>query len=335
MYVVVRADGGPEIGYGHLIRTGALAHELLNHGHDVTYATTSSDQVQEVCPVGVDTVTLPSRTDPEPVCELVRDRADATVVDSYLADGEYQSQIRDASPSVVVADDARHPVAADILVNGNLYASDLDYELVDPPPTCCLGSKYLLLRRAITEYAQMDPPWREVPDRAVITMGGSDVGELTPTVIRAFDGVDLRVDAVIGPGFSSEQETAIDDAAADVDADIRSIRNPDDLPERMFRADFGVTTASTTTYELLSLGTPIITLPVVENQRLIAESLRQRDAATVLDTEANEAAFSTAIAEYIENPSLRQDRRETGRCLVDGRGPARVYQELLSITGSN
>ena len=25
MHVVIRADGGPDIGYGHLVRTGALA----------------------------------------------------------------------------------------------------------------------------------------------------------------------------------------------------------------------------------------------------------------------------------------------------------------------
>lgn len=29
MHIVIRADSGPEIGYGYLVRTGALACELL------------------------------------------------------------------------------------------------------------------------------------------------------------------------------------------------------------------------------------------------------------------------------------------------------------------
>ena len=49
-------------------------------------------------------------------------------------------------------------------------------------------------------------------------------------------------------------------------SDVHVVRDPPDLPERMFQADFAVTTASTTTYELLALGTPIISIPVADNQ---------------------------------------------------------------------
>ena len=335
MHFVVRADGGPEIGYGHLVRTGALASELLDRGHEVTYATTTPGHVREVCPAGVDGVTIPSRDDPEPVREFIRDYADVTVVDSYLADGTYQERLRESSPLVVIADDTRHRIAADVLVNGNLYASDLEYDVIGAEPTYCLGPDYLLLRQAITEYASMDPPWRETPTRAIVTMGGSDIAELTPTVIRAFGGFDLHVDAIVGPGFSTEQETEIREIADEVSADVRVVRDPDDLPGRMFQADFAVTTASTTTYELLVLGTPIVNLPVVDNQKLIADTLREHDAATVLEDTPDGDAFSDAIGDYVSDPSLRRKRREIGRDLVDGHGASRVYREVLSAADSN
>ena len=335
MFVVVRADGGPDIGYGHLVRTGALASELLDRGHEVTYATTTPEHVQEVCPAGVDAVIIPSRDDPEPVREFIRDYADVTVVDSYLADGMYQERLRESSPLVVIADDTRHRIAADVLVNGNLYASDLVYDVVGSEPKWCLGPEFLLLRQAITEYVSMDPPWRETSTRAIVTMGGSDIAKLTPTVIRAFNGFDLRVDAIVGPGFSTEQEMEIGEAADNVSADVRVIRDPDDLPERMFQADFAVTTASTTSYELLALGTPIVNLPVVDNQKLIADVLREHDAATVLDDSSDVNAFSDAIGEYVDNSSLRRKRREIGQDLVDGCGSSRVYREVLSAGNSN
>lgn len=335
MHVVVRADGGPEIGYGHLVRTGALASKILDHDYEVTYATTTPAHVREVCPADVETVSLPSRDDPETVRELVRERADVTVVDSYLADGSYQERVREVSPLVVVADDTRHRIAADVLVNGNLYAPSLAYEVVGAEPKWCLGPEHLLLRPAIAEYASKNPPWSETPSRAIVTMGGSDIAELTPTVIHAFDRFDLRVDAIVGPGCSTEQQTKIEEAADNVSADVCVVRDPDDLPERMCQADFAVTTASTTTYELLALGTPIVNLPVVDNQRLIANALREHDAATVLENTADVDTFSDAISDYVSDPSLRRKRRDTGRSLVDGQGTARVFREVLSTATAN
>lgn len=48
----------------------------------------------------------------------------------------------------------------------------------------------------------------------------------------------------------------------------------------MFQADIAVSTANTT-YELLALGTPFVSVPVVANQESIAGALRERDTASV------------------------------------------------------
>ena len=324
MHVVIRADGGPEIGYGHLVRTSALASELLKRSHDVTYATITPEHVREVCPNGVRTELLPARDDPTPLREFVRDHADVTVTDSYLVDGAYQQRLRDVSPLVVIADDARHAIAADVLVNGNLYGADLEYEVIGPQPEWCLGPDYLLLRSAITDYASKDPPWRETPKRAIVTMGGSDVAGMTSIVIRAFDEFKIQVDTIVGPGVPPGQRELIKETATSISADIRVIRDPDDLPKRMFQSDFAVTTASTTTYELLSLGTPMISVPVTESQELIARSLQTQDLATVLDYNPRVEDVSSAIGRYVANNKLRKDRRTRGRDLIDGQGVIRI-----------
>ena len=324
MHVVIRADGGPEIGYGHLVRTGALASELLDRGHDVTYATTTPEQVREVCSDGVETELLPARDDPVPAREFVRDHADVTVSDSYLVDSAYQQRLRDVSPLVVIADDTRHAIAADVLVNGNLYAAELEYEVIGPQPEWCLGPDHLLLRSAITDYASKDPPWRESPKRAIVTMGGSDVAGMTPIVMRAFDEFEIQVDAIVGPGVPPEQSELIKETATSISADVRVIRDPDDLPKRMFQSDFAVTTASTTTYELLALGTPMISVPVIENQELIARSLQTQDLATVLDSNPGVKDVSSAIGRYVSDNKLRKDRRTRGRELIDGQGVIRI-----------
>lgn len=329
MYVVMRADGGPKIGYGHLVRTGALASELLAQGHEVIYMTTTPEHVREVCPDGVDTVTIFSREDPTPVREFTRGHADVTVVDSYLADGEYQRELRTVTPLAVIADDTRHRIAADILINGNLYAPELTYQTIGEEPLWCLGPKYLLLRPEITTHASKDPLWRETPTRAIVTMGGSDIKELTPTVIRAFDDFDLRVDAIVGPGCTTEQEQTIHNAALACSADVRVSRDPDDLVDRMAQADFGVSTAGSTTYELLALGTPIVSIPIVDNQEPIAAALREHNMAIVLDRQIERSTIMRAIKKYIQNSDYREKKQKKGKSLVDALGTKRVVSKLL------
>jgi len=336
MHVAVRADGGPSLGYGHLVRTSALATQLLAAGHEVTYATTTPDSIRDDSPDGFETVALPDRANPAPFVEwLEAARPDVVFTDAYPVDTDYQRAVREHVSLVVLQDDSRYAVCADAFVNGNLYANDLDYEFVGGEPRTCLGPDYALLRDDISRLAADDPPWRKRPARALVTMGGSDVAKVTPTAVRAFDGTALCVEVVVGPGFSERQERAVREAARDISTTVEVVRDPPDLPERMFQADFAVSTASTTTYELLALGTPIVSRPVVDNQSLIARALEARDAALVLGRDDGEAAFGRAIETYVTDPELRRTHRERGRELVDGQGTERVAAEILSITQPN
>jgi spore coat polysaccharide biosynthesis predicted glycosyltransferase SpsG len=142
--------------------------------------------------------------------------------------------------------------------------------------------------------------------------------------MRAFDGLDLHVEAVVGPGFSDAQERAVRDAAAAVSTDVTVVCDPADLPDRMFRADFAVSTAGTTTYELLALGTPIVSVPVVDNQRPIANALRDRGLAAVVERCDDASPLRMAIETYVNDPDIRRERRSRGRRLIDGRGTERV-----------
>jgi spore coat polysaccharide biosynthesis predicted glycosyltransferase SpsG len=218
-------------------------------------------------------------------------------------------------------------------VNGNLYAPALNYEVRENEPTWCLGPDYAPLREEISRFAEQEPPWRGQPERALVTMGGSDVANETPKAVRAFDGTDLRIDVVVGPGFSNEGE--IREAADEVTADTRVVRDPQNLPELMFEADFAIGACGSTTYELLALGTPLVCSPVVDNQEQIAAVLSDRDLAHVVDEINRRRGFRRGVSRYLEDAELRHRRRTQGRETVDGRGTERVSAEVLSIVDGN
>ena len=332
MYLAIRADGGPEIGYGHLIRSNALSEEVLSRGHKVTLATTRPEPAQSVFPDSVAITELPSRGNPEPFVSWIdANQPDVVVTDSYPIDTDYQSAIRDRVPLVVIQDDARHTICADLFINGNLYATELDYEFVGSKPETCLGANYVLLRKEIRDWAEKEPPWRERPERALVIMGGSDIANLMPTAIRAFDGFDIHVDGIVGPGFSQSQEQSVRAAADEVDSNASVERDPDDLVERMFQADFAVSTSSSTTYELLGLGTPIISIPVVDNQEPIAQSLREHEGGIVLGRMPGNEEVQDAVFQYMSNIELREQHHIIGQKLVDGKGTVRVANKIENI----
>jgi spore coat polysaccharide biosynthesis predicted glycosyltransferase SpsG len=315
------------------MRTAAIARKFLDEGNKVTYATTTPETAKEVCPEKTEVVTLCSRSDPSPFVEWIRDnQPDAALIDAYPADTVYQQKINELVPLAVYADDARHSICADVLINGNLYAPNLAYEFVGDSPKQLLGSDFVPLRDEIRLYADQEPPWRDPPRCTLITMGGSDIENRTPAVIRSFDGLDLHVDAIVGPGFSEQQENEIHVAAENTAVSASVARNPDDLAERMFQADIAVSTASSTTYELLALGTPIVCQPVAKNQEPIATALGKHNVATIVKQEAENIEFWQAINQYLSNPSLRKSRSKLGRELVDGDGIERIFAEIILMS---
>lgn len=332
MQVMLRADGNGEIGYGHLVRTGSLTETLLDRGHDVTFVTTTPETARSIVPEAALIRSISSRDDPRPLLELCdREQPDIVYTDAYPVTTDTQQAIREEVTLAVLQDDTRHAICADLFVNGNLYADALAYEFVGPPARTCLGPDYVLLRREIRTQLAESPPWRDPPEHCLVTLGAGDVAALTPTVIRALDGLGLDIDAIVGPGCSADQHAAIEAAARTADCPVTVERDPADLPARMFGADIAVTTASTTTYELLALGTPLVSIPVVANQERLARALRERDAAEVLPARPDEPAIRAGVATYCRDRTRRRRRRRLGRELVDGRGTKRVAAALETV----
>jgi UDP-2,4-diacetamido-2,4,6-trideoxy-beta-L-altropyranose hydrolase len=330
VHLAIRADGGPDIGYGHLIRTSALASEAVSRGHRVTYATTTPAAVADSCPDSTSMTTLPARGDPDPFVDwLRRDDPDAVYADAYPVDTAYQRAVRERVPLVVAGDDDRHTLCADAFVNGNIYAAEIEYDYVGSEPAWYLGTEYLLLRDVVTRLTDRPPSRSETAQEILVTMGGSDVLGRTPAVIRALEGLDATVTVVIGPGFSNGDE--IRRASASADIDCTAVEAPPDLPKRMYDADLAITACGSTSYELLALGTPFVAIVQAPNQRAIANALDERGLACVLPMDATGEDLRDATATLLGDPERRHRYREHGRQAIPGTGPKNVCDAVIRV----
>lgn len=357
MHFAIRADGNTDIGYGHLVRTGVLAQEFLKRGHEVTYLTKTPLTVASVCPNSVKTYQLANEQADGVEKWLKKNDPRILLTDTYGINADYQKTLCKYVPVfATITDDTRFTLCCDVNINGNVHAPKLNYDWVGKKPQMLLGTEYLLLRDTFQHLSQEMLQWRHPPERALITFGGSDMNNTTPDAVRAFDGCDLDVDIIIGPGFTNKSE--ITEAARRTDATFEIAEDPDDLPERMLNADFAVSATGSTVYELLVTGTPVIGVPQTNNQVPVINELSSRGAIISLNREnvvtfdeqishsesprmgninskALVSELTDAIAKMTRDGNFRSKLRNKGISLVDGEGSNRVFKQLIEIVNND
>jgi UDP-2,4-diacetamido-2,4,6-trideoxy-beta-L-altropyranose hydrolase len=324
MKLAIRADGGPEKGLGHIVRSATVAKEFLKRDHEVYYLTSTPDAVKswidEVKVISIDK----SKDNEETVKEVEKNSIDAVFVDYFGAKTEFQEAISQTEAKVAVRQNFQHTkVCCDLMVYGDIYAPDFEYEWTGDKPSFLLGPDYLLLREDFQEIAKKEKKWKENPERALIIMGGSDVNNSTPDIMRQLERFKGTIDVIIGPGFSNKVD--IEKTAESLNGEYNLVENPDNLANLMFQADFAITSGGGTAYELLAAKTPFIVIPEVDNQKLRSQSLEERK----LAFKSENAGEIEEELDQILDSEKRKELFNNIDGIIDGRGPERVYKAIL------
>ncbi len=310
-----RADGNSKIGMGHITRCIALAKVLKKYG-DVQF-------ISKPLPVK-----LPFKVNPMPEnCDdvaltrsiLKRIKSEIVIVDHHALDQSYLDSIRAFTDLLVVIDDLKRELRADVIVNVNAFSLRMKYR---SPGKAFLGPKYALVemvgRNAI----------RKKADRILVSMGGADILNLTPKVIRALSEVDdVKVTVVIGPAFENEVE--IIKAAGD---DSRfSVVRTNKLQKLMLRHDVAVCGGGTTLYELAATGAPAVILCQARNQLINARELHKKTVLNLgMGDEVSRGVIKDSVKNMLHNYTMRIKFSNAGTRLVDCKGPSRVAKIIMA-----
>lgn len=255
--VYFRADASPTIGYGHFVRTLALA-DMLGDGFCRIFATRLptpflSEQAAAVC----DRVICLMDTHFDEFLGLLRP-GDIVVLDNYFFDTDYQRRIRERGCRLVAVDDMhdKHYVA-DVLINHVLTdAAKFSVELYT---RLCLGLDWALVRR---EFMESLPAERQ-KGHVVVSFGGVDYHNITGRVVDLLlrrDDVH-HITAVVGDAYAfadllQERENV----------DVRRNLSATDMAVLFRRAEFAVLPASTVAVEAIVSGCAVMAGYYVDNQ---------------------------------------------------------------------
>jgi len=337
--LLIRADANAQMGTGHLMRCLALAQGWKERGGPAILITAcdSDGLLQRLRDEGFPVIqlgaTYPDPSDWETTSQVLAAHPDAWVVlDGYHFDSAYQLQVKGSGHRLLVIDDMAHldHYYADILLNQNIHAKQLDYSC-EPYTRLLLGTEYVLLRSEFLVWREWQ---REIPDvarKVLVTLGGGDPDNQTLKVIRALQQVDVEgLEAIVVVGASNPHYQELDFAIRNSPLTIRLVRNVSNMPELMAWADVAVSAGGSTCWELAFMGLPTILMALAENQKGIAGGLSEMGAVQNLGwfEQVTERHISETLLSVLNDKAQHQEMSRKGRSLVNGMGRSRVVSLL-------
>jgi UDP-2,4-diacetamido-2,4,6-trideoxy-beta-L-altropyranose hydrolase len=338
--LLIRTDASVQIGPGHLMRCLALAQAWQNAGGRVIFlmATEVSALESRLHSEGMEVVHLPvqpgSTEDAIQTSDYAhRVGADWVVVDGYHFGTDYQRTIKRSGLSLLFIDDSGHAgyYFADLVLNQNVHAHEDLYQNKEPYTRMLLGTRYVLLRREFLKWRGWKREIPEVARRVLVTMGGSDPGNVTLEVIQALQHVDVNgLEAVVVVGGSNPHYAELQSAVQTSRLSIRLESNVTDMPALMAWADVAVSAGGSTNWELAFMGLPALVLILASNQRPIAERLDMVRMAVNLGwySDASPMKIAQVLTQLLKDSKTRAKMSQCGQQLVDGEGIVRVLMHI-------
>jgi UDP-2,4-diacetamido-2,4,6-trideoxy-beta-L-altropyranose hydrolase len=331
-HLLIRADADTAMGTGHVMRCLALAAQWPGN---VTFAGIVESHVRErVVRAGHRFAPIPAAhpnpADLQSTLSLAEELSAAWIVlDGYHFDPDYHQAVRDAGYRLLVIDDNAHRphYHADLLLNQNIYASELDYQ-VDDDTVLVLGTRYALLR---PEFVERGPsPLRADAHHVLVTLGGGDPDNVTLTVlegIRLLEDPGLRVRVVVGMANPNRESLV---TLAETDGRIELLENVQDMPGLMAWTDAAISAGGSTNWELCYMGVPNVIVILADNQEPIAQGLAAAGASVNLGwhTAVTPRQIADALSRLLGSADRRQAIRQQQQQLVDGLGAVRVVGSL-------
>jgi spore coat polysaccharide biosynthesis predicted glycosyltransferase SpsG len=291
--LVLRADSGPSVGVGHVVRCLAFAEEAVARGWQVRFDGAVSGWAR----AAFDDLGVPVGSGPL--------AADVVLVDHYSLGALHVDGVL-----VSVEDGPFGRRRADVVVDCGLAAVGRPD---DGSSVVLLGPRYAPLRRSVRDAREHRCAGAEV----VVVLGGTAPERPLLTIMRAAAETGAKVRVI---------------TSARVEAPGVLVEPPrPDLPDVLAGAALVVSAAGVTLLELCCLGVPMALVLLADNQAMGYGAAIDRGAAVGLGPadELDQAAVATVLAELLADDARRTALAASASALVDGRGAARVLDAAI------
>ncbi|MFZ7133086.1 MAG: GNAT family N-acetyltransferase [Eubacteriales bacterium] len=326
MKIKIFTEGGKDIGLGHISRCSSLYNEVVDRGIPVDFIVYGD--IADVIFLNGINITNENWLGKEYLLNnLTSD--DYVIIDSYKATQEIYDIITKKSKKALFIDDiGRIAYSKGIIVNPSLDASHIDYSQ-SQNSILLSGPEYVILRQQFRGIKRKNIS-NEVK-RVLIIMGGTDIRGLTPLIINNIcrDRLDIEFDIVIG---SKDKEKIQLQVCEDNNITFHNNLNATQMMKLMVNADFAITAAGQTIYELLATETPFIPIQIAENQSNNINSLHKLELIINSIDYSSDSLVKELNESFVQllDYKVRNDLVLKIENIIDGKGRERIIKKLVN-----
>ena len=333
----IRADGGPGIGAGHLMRCLSVSLAAQNAGVDVSFLVSNQWSAQFLASSGVKCAHLDGDSfvlgldDANRILKHARPH-DAVLVDSYAVSDAFFDGLSGNGLRIAYIDD-RYLFAGgalecprfwnvDFIIDYGFSADKCSYEDVyaGSRTGLLLGPRYAPVRQVFSESRLHRKQCST--NRVLISCGSTNPKlALEKMVEGCLAGCDLHLDVVIG-ALAEFNEELFSTNRITVH---RGVRN---LAPFMERSAFAISAAGMTLYELSCVGVPTIACSIVDNQTGNTNGFRALGLGVSLNNDWKVADVKSAVASLVEDKTVLDRIHSAMIETVDGHGAERIVKVL-------
>jgi spore coat polysaccharide biosynthesis predicted glycosyltransferase SpsG len=323
--LLLRIDAGRQVGFGHAVRSSALAGRLTL-ATELVVAGGESDALARFFPAArlhsVERDTL--------AAILSSEQPDAVLVDLPQHTPELWSALHGPGRPVIAVDDEGGELTADLVINGTVPDNYHFYPALRPDGKALTGPSYTLLRPAFGA-----TPWRDpgAPSVAVVVGSGERARDWAFALVG--DTIDRsawgKVSMVVGAAFPKLE--TLQQACDQADVRLLSGLDAHGMADLLAGSRVALITGGMIMCEALAVGVPAIVFPQIPN--LVPETTWYAERSAIRDL-GFDGGMDMALVET-EVKALLRDRAEAGaqsaraRAIVDGRGLERAAHAVETL----
>ena len=316
MRYILRADSSLTIGSGHVMRSSAIAEELIARGEEVIFVGNSSEipwLSLRISDLGFSQI-LQSST------ELASNpETDILILDSYtLSVGDEFIQKNRWRRIIAIADESTPAYEADLIIHPSLSENlrpKLDSKFLT-------GPKYIPFRKSIKK---KDNPLEDCEALVILVVGGgTDTFNFVEAICTELKNIEGLFQAKI---FSSNEQLS------QLDSRFTNVPIGSQLDFWATSADLVFTTASTISLEFIAREIPVGLGCAVDNQEEYYESLTLTGVAMPIGQFRRDKwdLDQPKMKELINSKELRETLKQKSAGLVDLKGAERIVDEILKL----
>ena len=356
---VIRVDGAPFIGIGHIMRCLTLATALkkkqwdihfIARAHENHFSQIIEDQGFQLTLLKQPETALQKTDTQKPPhahwlgvswendaheTQNVFDHCNLLIVDHYGIDARWHKQLRSQSEQIMVIDDlADRPLDCDIVLDQTFGRDPDDYK--DRTPSNCIplvGSNYMLLRENFSVKRQDALEKRKTLTQiqnVFICMGSGDPQNRTSEILMGLEHCEepLKIDIVLSS--KAVHLKATQDVANKSKHDITFNLDSNTVDDLMINADIAFGAGGTMSWERCCLGLPTILTVIADNQKLIAEKIHDAGAVMNLGEHPDKEDYFKAFKTLQADIQTVKTMSEKAAHICDGLGTNRTIEKIIA-----